>query len=101
MTLLHGADGVKVEDIPTLLSGAAVVPAAAANPSGRTTYDFSRLHCGNLAKQLVRKRSYKRALLRAQQNGITMYRGRCITAQQAAWFSPPKLVQVRSTFSGR
>ena len=101
MTLLHGADGVKVEGIPTLLSGAAGAQAAAAKPSGRTAYDFSRLHCGNLAKQLVRKRSYKRALLRAQQNGITMYRGRCMTAQQAAWFSPPKLVQVHSTSSGR
>ena len=96
-----GVYGVKVEGIPTLLSGAAGAQAAAAKPGGRTAYDFSRLHCGNLAKQLVRKRSYKRALLRAQQNGVTMYRGRSMTAQQAAWYSPPKLVQVHSSFSGR
>ena len=101
MTLLHGADGVKVEGIPTLLTGAAGAPAAAAKPSGRTAYDFSRLHCGNLAKQLVRKRSYQRALIRAQQHGTTMYRGRCMTAQQAAWFTPPKLVQVKRVDNGR
>ena len=101
MTSTNGAGGVKVGGMPTMPSEAAAAHAAAAKPSGRTANYFSRLPCGDLAKQLVRKRSYKRALIRAQRHGATMHRGRCMTAQQAAWFTPPKLVQVNRMNAGR
>ena len=64
-----GVYGVKVGDMSTISPGAA----AAAKPCGGTDFHFSRPSSNNLAKQLVRKRAYRRALTRAQNNGTTMY----------------------------
>ena len=84
---INGAYGVKVGNGPTTFPGVGVPT----KQSGRTADDFSRQAGGNFAKQLVRKRAYQRALIRAQQNGFTMYRGRRMTAVQASLCQTPKL----------
>ena len=96
--MIGKADGVKVGCGSALHPGAEV---PSAKPSGGTTMDFSKAVGGNFAKQLVRKRAYHRALIRAQQNGTTMYRGRCVTAQQAAWYQAPTLIKANRNVPGR
>ena len=70
-----GVGSVQVGDVSTTSPGA-----VSAKPCGVTAYDFSR-HAGS------NKRSYRRVL------GITV--------QEAAWFCPPKLVQVKRTHHDR
>ena len=92
-----GVHGVKVGDMSTISPGAA----AAAKPCGGTDFLHSRPTSNNLAKQLVRKRAYRRALIRAQNYSTSMYRGRLVTAQQASWHRAPTLVQVRNSNGDR
>ena len=96
--MIEKADGVKVGCGSALRPGAEV---SSAKPSGSTNMNFSSVSGGNLAKQLVRKRAYRRALIRAQHNGTTMYRGRCVTAQQAAWYQAPTLIKVNRNLLDR
>ena len=86
---------MKVGHGPTTFPGVGVPT----KPSGGTADHFSKLAGGNFAKQLVRKRAYHRALSRAQQNGATMYRGRCMTSVQASWYRSPKLQVVSESAS--
>ena len=71
---LRQADGVKVEMDSSAISGASAKPrggtALMTNPDNQA---------GPHARQVIKKRAYRRALNRALQHGTTRYRGRVMT----------------------
>ena len=83
---LQQADGVKVGVDSTAIPGA-----SAKHCGGTVNMPGSDAQAGPPAT-VIKKRAYRRALNRALQNGSTRYRGRIMTAAQASWYSPPRLV---------
>ena len=87
---LQQADGVKVGVDSTVIPGA-----SAKHCGGTVNMPGSDAQAGPHAT-VIKKKAYRRALNRALQNGSTRYRGRIMTAAQASWYSPPRLVPQRS-----
>ena len=88
---LRQADGVKVEMDSTAISGASAKPRG-----GTALMPTPDNQAGSHARQVIKKRAYRRALNRALQHGTTRYRGRVMTAAQASWYNQPRLVPQRS-----
>ena len=88
---LRQTDGVKVELDSTAISGASAKPRG-----GTALMPTPDNQAGSHARQVIKKRAYRRALNRALQHGTTRYRGRVMTAAQASWYNQPRLVPQRS-----